>query len=867
MPRPGPVRHARSTPRSRPGPVIAITARGIRSHGVRFLLSIAAVVLGTTFVVGSFTFRDLLSSSIERTVASTLTADVYVEAPDTGGDTPHSTGRIPTTIADDLAGVDGVEAAIPETTGVIALIDADGTVVDTGMGPNAAVTPERDPTTRLATGTWPGPGEIVLEESAARAAALTTGDGTTVVINGTPREVRVTGEFTVPSLAVGSVLVGIDQDTAATEYAPDGTVARIAVHASPGTGPDALLTRVEATLDPQTATAVTGAALRAEASEDIERRLGFIRTFLVMFGAAALIAGAFVIANTFAMTVRERVREFAVLRAVGTPSWKILASVLTPALGIGIVGAAIGTVLGNRAVLGIRAALAAWGMPLPGELVLSVENVIAGLVLGTLVSLAAALVPALRAARTPPVEAMRADALPTGHGRRAALGAVVILIGAASLAAASTTGSTHEGWLSRSPIGSLDPENLLLAGAGLLIGGVLLVAPSITRPMVTALAAPLAGGALGRLARGNLARDARRTANTAGGLLVGMALVAFTGVVAESTRESLRSITENEVRADLIVGSATGLVPLDAIDTIRSTTGVEAVDTLRRATATVADAATSRAVTIAGIAPEAFDRSLSPLVVAGVPATALAANEAVVTATAATDQDWDIGTRLDVGPPDAPAALTVGAIVDSNLLAAEVVVPDTQFDAVVPEPERLVSTAYVTGTGDIASLRTTLLDALDPYLVLSVRDRAEAATAYAESVNEIVSVLYAVLALSVLIALLGIVNTLALSVIERTREIGLMRAVGVGARQLAVVIALEAVLTAVHGTILGIATGLGVSAAVPGALADRGMTTLAIPWGDLGVIVAVAVVIGLVASVGPAWRATRIPVLTAVATD
>lgn len=871
----GPVRHARPAFASLAKPVATVTIRGIRSHGVRFALAIVAVTLGIAFVTGSFAFRDLLSQSVERTVATTLTADVYVRAPGNdefrGERGSAEGGSVPSSLAEEIAALDDVAAAVPQASGPAALIAADGTVVDPGMGLSVALAPEPDPTTRLVSGSWPTPGQIVLESSTARDAGLGIGDETTVVLGGVPSTVRVVGTFAARSVAVGSVLIGIDEETASEHYAPDATVVRIAVFGAPGVGTDTLAEQVATVLDPQTARVALGADLRADASAQIERSLGFVRSFLLMFAGAALIAGGFVIANAFAMSVRERSHEFAVLRSVGTSTTEILGSVLTQAAVIGVVGSAAGVLLGGRVVILLQVGLNAWGMGFSGNPSPSRTDQLIGFTLGVTMSLVAAALPAMRAARVGPIEAIRTDAMPARRRGRAAVGVVILALGAGVLVAASRVGSAVNGEATGLAfIDGRDPQTLLLLGAGAVMAGVLLIAPSLTRPMVMALAAPVAlvVGPLGRLARGNLVRDARRTANTAGGLLIGMSLVAFTGIAAESTRESLRSITDVEVTADLIVGSATGVVPPQAVETVQSTAGVSAVDVVRVGTGLVTDADGTASLQIAGIPADALGRAIDPVVIEGDPAAALARDEAVAMRPKARDWGWSVGDRIRIGPQEAQTEVVIGAIVDSHILGSGIVLADPLFETVIPESERVAIAAYVTaGDTPVTTLRGDLLTAVEPYWVVSVRDRTEAASAYAESVGEIVAIIYGVLALSVVIALLGIVNTLALSVIERTREIGLLRTVGVGTGQLAVVIALEAVLTSVYGTLLGVATGAGISLAVPGALADRGMSAFAVPWADLGVVIAAAVVIGLLASLVPAWRATRIPMLTAVATD
>ncbi|MGO1334959.1 MAG: ABC transporter permease, partial [Cellulosimicrobium funkei] len=719
-----------------------------------------------------------------------------------------------------------------------------------------------------------------------------TGDETTVVLGGEPRPVTGSGGFGIEAAAAGAVLVGIDGDTAREVYAPDGLVPQIAVWAD-ASGPvdeDALADRVASVL-PSGAEAVTGEQARAEASEAVEEVLGFVETFLLVFAAIALFVGAFIIANTFAMSVRERLRELALLRALGASPGQVFASVLVQALVVGLVGGGFGVLAGAGLVRVIRWGLALAGFEFSGRVPLGTSQVVAAVALGAVVSVLAAVLPARRAAAIPPVQAMRDDVAPDrGTGLRAVGGVVVVAAGAGVLWLAAYLGSSvvdaPTGW---AWVDDLSPRLLLGVGAGLVLVGVLVGSPAVARGVLAVLAWPLvvALRPLGRLARGNVTRNPRRTASTAGALLIGMALVSVTGVIAASTQASVRSIVENEVRADLVVDSATLVVPEGAVEAVTATPGAAVVDTVRLGSAPVAtvgggsgtDDRTAdgtddgaRGTDVAGVPAGFFDTALEPVTLAGDPTATLEDGDVVVHRRTARERGWEVGDTLRLGEGDAAVEARVGAVIDSQLVGTGVLVRDDVFDAVVPAAQASVRIVYVSAAdgaspADVEELRTALTSAVEPFLVVTVLDREQTASAFADQVNQVLVILYALLALSIVIALLGIVNTLALSIIERTREIGLLRAVGLGRLQLAGVIAIESVLTAVYGTVLGVATGIGIGAALPGVLADEGLSTLAVPWGQVLAILGVAVVIGLVASVWPAIRAARLPVLDAVTVD
>ncbi|OLT48908.1 ABC transporter permease [Cellulosimicrobium sp. CUA-896] len=906
--------------------MIRVALRGVRAHLVRFVLSVLAVTLGVAFVVGTFAFRAMLSSTFDDIIATTLVADVYVRgAQEVAGAPPQEGGGgggapgtgfgpertlVPADLAGTIEEVDGIDRAVPDVSGPAVLVGADGTAVVTSGPPSVALAVDpQDPSLTLATGAWPGPGQIALERSAAELAELGTGDSTTVVLGDEPRPVTVSGVFEIEAAAAGAILVGIDDATAREAYAPDGQVAQIAVWADPdgaGAGSaseDALAERVSAVL-PAGAEAVTGTQARAEASEAVEEVLGFVETFLLVFAAIALFVGAFIIANTFQMSVRERLRELALLRALGASPGQVFASVLTQAFLVGLVGGGLGVLAGAGLVRVIRWGLAAASFEFSGRAPLGATQVLTAVGLGAAVSVLAAVLPARRAAAIPPVQAMRDDVAPErGTRTRAVVGVVLVAAGAAVLWLASTLGASvaeePTGW---TWLDDLSPRVLLGVGAGLVLVGVLVGSPAIARPVLTVLAAPLVAALrpLGRLARGNVTRNPRRTASTAGALLIGMALVSVTGVIAASTQASVRSIVETEVRADLVVDSATWTVPGGAVDAVRAVPGARTVDTVRLGLAPAAAldgggtaqgdadardgaAEQARGTDVAGVPARFFETALDPVALAGDPTSTLEDGDVVVHRRTARERGWEVGDTLLLGGRTGAEAgagggagtqveVEVGAIIDSQLVGTGILVRDDVFDAVVPAAQASVRIVYVSADDgadaeQLATLRSGLTEAVAPYLVLTVLDREQTASAFAEQVDQVLVILYALLALSIVIALLGIVNTLALSVIERTREIGLLRAVGLGRLQLAGIIAVEAVLTAVYGTVLGVATGIGIGAALPGVLADEGLSTLAVPWGQVLAILGAAVVIGLVASVWPAVRATRLPVLEAVTVD
>ena len=615
---------------------------------------------------------------------------------------------------------------------------------------------------------------------------------------------------------------------------------------------------------PAAAEVVTGDRLRADARAQIEAALGFVETFLLVFAGISLFVGAFIIANTFAMSVRQRMREFALLRALGASPTQVFASILIQAAVVGLVGSALGVLAGFALVAGLRAFLAEFGMSLSGRIPLDPSTVALSLAIGTVVSLAAAALPARRAALTPPVEAMRDDVVVLERTLRwrALAGSVLTAGGVAAVALAVAA-----------PESSGGPR--LGGGAAAVLVGVLVLAPVIARASLGSLAAVFVVTIkpIGRLARGNVTRNPRRTANTAGALMIGMALVGASSVLAASAQGSTRSIVAETSTADFVLRSPAAAIPADAVAAVGLLPDVAAADAVTLGSVligTVGEASPSAGppTVVVGLDPGAFGRTMDIETTDGSLAS-LADGEIAAQRSVAQDAGWGVGTRLELTSTAGTRTVTIGAIIDSPAIQAPVVLPQTLFDDLVPAAQAAVNLVFVKaapGT-DPATLRADLTVAVAPFVVVSVLDNEQFASELAGQVDQVLVILYALLGLSVVIAILGIVNTLALSVIERTREIGLMRAVGLGRLQLAGTVMIESVLTALFGTVVGVAVGVCLAAAMPTVFADVGLTDLVIPWDTLAWILLLAVVVGVLAAVWPAIRAARLPVLQAVTVD
>jgi putative ABC transport system permease protein len=395
-----------------------------------------------------------------------------------------------------------------------------------------------------------------------------------------------------------------------------------------------------------------------------------------------------------------------------------------------------------------------------------------------------------------------------------------------------------------------------------------MLAPSLARTVVGTLAWPFVRllRPVGRLARGNVVRNPRRTANTAGALMIGMALVGAVSVIATSSQASVAGVVESQLHTDLVLQSATRDLPKGAIADVDALPEVGGSAAFAFAPLEVSgDGDDAGTQIVAGVRDDLFDRTIEATTIEGDLAS-LADGEAAVQKDPAEDQGWAVGDTLRIAGAAGAREVTIGAVFTTNVIGAPVVVGTDVLDALVPPEQQQVDLLAVDAAPGVGAdeLKDAVTAAVAPYVIVSVLTQDEFVSSIADQVNQVLVILYALLGLSVVIAVLGIVNTLALSVIERTREIGLLRAVGLGRLQLAGTVTVESVLTAVFGTVVGLVVGVALASALPSVYADDGLSELVIPWGNLAGMLGLAVVVGVLAALWPATRAARMRVLDAV---
>lgn len=846
--------------------MLRVALRGIRAHLVRFILSVAAVTLGVAFVAGTFALRSMISTTMDDIISSSADGDVYVRGPllDPDADATNGTrGLIPVALADQIGSIDGVAAAVPDYAGPAVLIGADGTALGTSGAPSLGTT-INDPDSITVKGRLPhGPDEIALDTATLKRSGLAVGDTTQVLVGQSPTDVTVVGDVTFDASMAGAILVIFDQDTAASLYAPDGMVNTIWVKADPGTDPAALTSTIDKAVGSDGVQVVSGEQLRTETKDSLSSVLGFIQTFLLIFAGISLFVGGFLIANTFTMLVRQRTKEFALLRAIGSSPLQVFGSIIAQAVAIGLIGASIGVFAGLGLVQALRAVLDAAGMAMSGAIPVNASMIVISLVTGLLVSVLAAAVPARRAALVPPIEAMRDSAAPTERPStvRAVIGAVMSVLGLAGVASAAV-------WPDLSA-----SESLLAAGAVLLVVGVLVLAPALARGIIAWTSVPLAKAwrPVGRLASGNVIRNPRRTANTAGALIIGVALVSAASVLAATTKASVSGYLDSELTSDVIVQSQYVSLPEGAVDDIAALPQTGTLDTFTVATAatTVNGSSDASDVVLGGTDQEIFQRAFDMPTTSG-SVDDFGPGKVLLHQEAADSHGWAVGDTMVITGPSGTINETVVGIVDTKVVnGLQIFMTQDDLNTVVPEVNQQRSMAFVSAADGVTSdeLKAAVTTAVAPYLVVSVMDADEFTASIAGQIDTMLTILYALLGMSLVIASLGIVNTLALSVIERTREIGLLRAVGLGRFQLAGMVTLESIITALFGTAIGLALGVGIASVMPRIYAEEGLSNLSVPWSSVAVMVVGAVAVGFLAALWPATRAARMPILDAVSSE
>ncbi|MER7282214.1 FtsX-like permease family protein [Dactylosporangium sp. NPDC000244] len=837
-----------------------LTLRNAVAHPARLALTLLAVALGIMFVTGTLVLTDTSGRALDaqfRTAAAGTDLTVRrATAFDDAMGVEVERDPLPAATLERVRAVPGVADAQPAARGQALLTAGGRTLVPSGASLLRSWTPEPFNAFAVRTGRPPLTGdEVVLDAATAREYHVALGDTVTV-------QAASTAALRVVGLAWFGDRPGLPDTTVALVTLPaaqrllglgDG-VPEIAVAVAEGATVAQVRQRLAERLGAD-AEVVTGQDVAAASASAAKGQVGYLRAMLLALAGAALLVGGFLIANTFAVVVGQRTRELAVLRAAGATGRQLLGSVLGEAALVGAAASAAGIGLGVAAAAGLRALAGQVGVPLPdGDLVLLPRTVAAAAVIGVLITVAAAVAPARRAARIAPVEAMREAATgPAANRARALGGAVVTLAGAAAL------GVVLAG---RGSLG------LLGAGALVTVGGLTLLGPAIAPVLARIAGRPLdLAGVPGRLARQTAARAPRRTAATAMALALGLALIGFMAVVGTSVRSAIRQSYGETITADYVIESSRnemlGGLPPDVQHHVAALDEVAVASRLRYGH--WKDGTMTSALT--AVDPATLPRVTSLHLVAG-RLDALAGGGVILAERVARERGLSVGDTLPMtfartGEQRLPVAGLLRDA-DAQALSTDYIIGlDTYARLYAENVDASVFVRLADGA-DPAAARRAIEAALAGTPTAQLRDQAEAVAGRTRGVDEILGVTTALLLFTVAIALLGITNTLALSIVERTREIGLLRAVGMSRTQLRWMVRGEAVLVAVLAVVIGVALGLGFGAGAVTALGSTTPLAVEVPFGRLALIVAVATVAGLVAGLLPARRATRLDVLDAI---
>jgi putative ABC transport system permease protein len=837
-----------------------VTVKSLFARKLRLVLTASAIVLGVTFVTGTLVLTDTLNRTFDTLIGTAyqhISFEIrgkaaFNDSKATAGSGTSNRRPIRESVAAAVRRVPGVAYADGSVSGYAQLV-ADGNAIGNASSAlGFSFDPDQElSSVRLVDGRAPtAADDIVIDKGTATNHHFKVGDRVRVLLGTSPQTFTITGIVTFGSAdnLAGTTLAGFSLPTAQTLFGSRAYYDTINVLAKPGAN-DVSLARAIARVLPPDVEVVSGETVASELSSAVSDALSSLSTALLVFALISLFVGAFTIFNTFSITVGQRTRELALLRVVGASRRQVFRSVLGEAALLGLGASVIGLGLGVLAALALKSLLGAFGVTLPpAALVFEARTVVVGIALGVGVTVISAIGPARRAVRIAPVAALvdqqedQADSL----RRRVTAGSVLAIGGIAALVAGLTAPAIA----------------LVGIGAATVFVGAGMLAPLLARPVAGTLGQPLAAllGTPGRLGRENSMRSPRRTAQTAAALMVGMALVSAIAVLGASLSGSATSNLDNAVTADYIITGPSSGFSTSVAPAVAQVPGVATVTTVYKGQFEIRGSLAGLGAVTPGDLPQTVHLALS----AGSGAPALAAGQLLVDTTTASAKHLTVGSVVPVTFAETGSAqLTVGGIFKANPLIGSYLVGTGFFLSHFDNP--LPIAVLIRTQPGAERVGAAVNRYLDAYANVGLQTRGQFERSQQAALNQELGLVYVLLALAVVIALIGIVNTLLLSVFERTRELGLLRAVGTKRRQIRTMIRSEAIIIAVFGAATGVIIGTGLGIAFAASLKAQGITELAIPYASLGGFLVLAALLGLGAAAWPARRAAKLDVLAAIA--
>ena len=853
--------------------MIKVALRGMAGRKLRAILTAFAIVLGVAMMSGAYVLTDTIDKAFDTIfVESYAGTDVVVTGKEAGISFEGESAQappIPEETLDRVRSVDGVEVAAGSLLDFQAkLLRPDGEAIGTGGAPAFAFGIDTDSEydrfnpLNLVEGRWAsGDGEVVVDEGVAENENLQIGDQIGVASVGPAEQFQIVGIAKYGDLSSlgGATFAILDVPTAQKLLDKEGQLDSVQAAAEDGVTPEELTRRIQAELGSDV-TVRTGVEQADEESGEIATFTSIIRYFLLSFAGIALFVGAFVIFNTLSITVAQRTREFATLRTIGASRRQVLTTVIVEAFVIGLIASIIGLFSGLGLAVGLNELFVALNLDLPQTTtVFATRTVIVSLLVGTLVTVFAGLFPAVRATRVPPIAAVREGAtLPRSRLARFTpyIAGVIVALAVLALSYGTLVDDIATG----------DRFALLGIGVLSLFIGVAMLSSRLVVPLAKVVGIPARriGGIAGQLADGNAQRNPGRTAATAAALMIGIALVTFVAVLAQGLRVSNSDAIERQIQANLIITSQDGYSEFPAAvgDAVEDAGGAETISNVRQDIAEIdgnAGNLTGLDERIDDVYDFRWDQGSDELL------TSLGGNGVVLPDNVAEDHDLAVGDTVTVRSTDNKRKdFVVRGIYDGSpfypLLGSASISQDA-FDGLYDRPRNRFTLMNVPGEPEAA--KADVEQAVEGFPDTRIQTRQEWIDKEDREIGQFLLLLYVLLALSVIISLFGMVNTLVLSVFERTRELGMLRAVGMTRRQVRRMIRHESVITALIGAALGLPLGIFLALLVTRALSQYDLQ-FAIPAGSLIVFVLVSIFAGLLAAILPARRAARLRVLEAL---